>query len=182
MILLVCALIFGCFSGLIIISYAITPPRSPDEFPLQAGSIKSLSVPGGQNPIQVQFLSGVYKVRDRKLVAWYKIANDGKAPVKIGEFATAGFRFLNPDVYTSRIDYPENFLADHGLSLPDNSPIQPGETREHEVTLSSDRLSYDVDNSPAGLLSFFTPDGTRYQVEVGGFWSPLSSSSWHFKK
>lgn len=75
------------------------------------------------------------------------------------------------------------------LSLTDNSPILPGQTRVIEVTARDrqDRLppgvpSYDLDSSPAGLLFFYSVSGVLYQVEVGGFTSSLSTSSWLFKR
>ena len=59
----------------------------------------------------------------RELVTNFKITNEGKEAVRIGEFATAGLRFLNPDVFTTKVDYPDYLLAERGLSLSDNSPI-----------------------------------------------------------
>ena len=112
----------------------------------------------------------------RELVANFKITNNGKEPLRIGEFNTAGLRFLNPDVYTSKVEYPDYLLADRGLSLSDNSPIAPGETRDIAVTIQDARwdperlsgLAYDVDSSFAGVLFFFSPSGARYPMEVGG--------------
>jgi len=109
-------------------------------------------------------------------VANFRITNEGKEAVRIGEFNTAGLRFLNPDVYTTKVDYPDYLLADRGLTLSDNSPIQPGETKEITVTVQDARwdterlsgLAYDVDSSFAGVLFFFTASGTRYPMEVGG--------------
>ncbi len=112
----------------------------------------------------------------RELVANFKITNNGKEPLRIGEFGTAGLRFLNPDVYTSKVEYPDYLLADRGLSLSDNSPIAPGETRDVAVTIQDARwdterlsgLAYDVDSSFAGVLFFFSPSGARYPMEVSG--------------
>jgi hypothetical protein len=110
------------------------------------------------------------------LDANFKITNNGKEPLRIGEFNTAGLRFLNPDVYTAKVEYPDYLLADRGLSLGDDSPIAPGETRDVAVTIQDARwdterlsgLAYDVDSSFAGVLFFFTPSGARYPMEVGG--------------
>jgi methane/ammonia monooxygenase subunit B len=62
------------------------------------------------------------------------------------------------------------------LSLSDPSPIQPGETRDLTITIQDARwdterlsgLAYDVDSSYAGMLTFFSPSGERYPVDVGG--------------
>jgi methane/ammonia monooxygenase subunit B len=74
------------------------------------------------------------------------------------------------------VEYPDYLLADRGLSLSDNSPIAPGETRDVAVTIQDARwdterlsgLAYDVDSSFAGVLFFFTPRGARYPMEVSG--------------
>jgi hypothetical protein len=148
--------------------FSITQPsQSPNAFPLQADIISSTY------PLQVKVLGAIYTVSDRKLKFDLKITNAGKKPVRLGEFQSAGVRFLNPDVYTSKLSYPENLVADHGLSLSDDSPIPPGATRELTVSIQdtrqSDRLSYDVNKSPPSLLYFFDPLGSRYEVDIGGF-------------
>ncbi|WP_051335753.1 bacterial ammonia monooxygenase, subunit AmoB [Methylocapsa acidiphila] len=161
----------------VIISYALTASEFPRTIPLQAGNIRAidaLNIP--ESPIKVEYLRGTYKVPGRELVATYKITNTGKEPVRVGEFATATLRFLNPDVYTQKVDYPEYILAERGLSLSDNAPIAPGETKELTVKVQDARwdterladLAYDVDSSFAGLMFFFTPSGARYEVETGG--------------
>ena len=127
-------------------------------------------------PITIKYLNGTYTVPGRELDANFKITNNGKEPLRIGEFNTAGLRFLNPDVYTAKVEYPDYLLADRGLSLNDNSPIAPGETRDVAVTVQDARwdterlsgLAYDVDSSFAGVLFFFSPSGARYPMEVGG--------------
>jgi uncharacterized caspase-like protein len=160
-------------SGLIIAFFAITPrSQSPSAFPLQADIINS------KDPLQVKVLGAIYTVADRKLQVDLKISNLGRWPVRLGEFQSAGVRFLNPDVYTTKTKYPENFVADHGLSLSDNAPIAPGETRDITIIVQddrqSDRLSYDVNKSPPSLLYFFTASGERYEVDIGGFVRPRS--------
>ncbi len=153
----------------VIVFYAITVSNYPNTIPLQA-----LDEPTA--PLKIKYLSGTYKVRGRELVANIEITNTGKEALRIGEFNTAGLRFLNPDVYTSKVEYPDYLLADRGLSVSDPSPIQPGETRDVTVTIQDARwdterlsgLAYDVDSSFAGLLFFFTPNGERYPVEVSG--------------
>lgn len=154
--------------GSIIGFYAIiTPSQRPNEIPLLGEVVKS------GDPLEVKVLGAIYTVPDRKLQVNLVITNRGKEPVKLGEFQSAGLRFLNPEVYMSKINYPENLVAGHGLSLSDNAPIQPGETRVITFFVQdnrqSDRLSYDVNKSPPSLLYFFTPSGYRYEVDIGGF-------------
>jgi methane/ammonia monooxygenase subunit B len=165
--------------GTVIIFYAITSSSYPNTIPLQAGDFHNIQALAGEvdsGPLKIKYLGGNYKVPGRELVANFKITNEGKEPVRIGEFNTAGLRFLNPDVYTTKVDYPDYLLAERGLTLSDNAPIQPGETKDITVTVQDARwdterlsgLAYDVDSSFAGVLFFYTSSGTRYPMEVGG--------------
>jgi len=165
--------------GAVIIFYAITVSSYPNTIPLQAGDFRNIPVLAGEvdsGPLKIKYIGGAYKVPGRELVANFRITNEGKEAVRIGEFNTAGLRFLNPDVFTAKPDYPDYLLADRGLSLSDNSPIQPGETKDLAVTVQDARwdterlsgLAYDVDSSFAGVLFFYTQSGTRYPMEVGG--------------
>jgi methane/ammonia monooxygenase subunit B len=102
------------------------------------------------------------------------ITNNGDKAVRLGEFYTASVRFLDSDVYKDDTGYPDDLLAEDGLSVSDNSAIQPGETRTVDVQASDAawevyRLSdiiYDPDSRFAGLLFFFDNAGTRQMVKV----------------
>ena len=114
----------------------ITASNYPRTIPLQAGNIRNIQaidIPAA--PIQIKYERGSYKVPGRELVTTYKITNTGKEPLRIGEFATAGLRFLNPDVYTTAVDYPDYLLAAKALTLSDNAPIAPGETKDVTVKI-----------------------------------------------
>jgi methane/ammonia monooxygenase subunit B len=163
--------------GVVIIFYAIVASSYPNTIPLQAGDFTHIqAIDEPEPPLKIKYLSGTYKVPGREMVATFRITNEGKEPLRIGEFNTAGLRFLNPDVYTTKVDYPDYLLAERGLSVSDPSPIQPGETKDLTLTIQDARwdterlsgLAYDVDSSMAGMLFFFTPSGTRYPVEVQG--------------
>ena len=78
-------------------------------------NIQALENEVDSGPITIKYVNGTYKVPGRELVANFKITNNGKEPLRIGEFNTAGLRFLNPDVYTSKVEYPDYLLADTGL-------------------------------------------------------------------
>ena len=78
----------------------------------------------------------------RELVTNFKITNEGKEAVRIGEFATAGLRFLNPDVFTTKVDYPDYLLAERGLSLSDNSPDSAGRNQRHQHHRSGRAVGY----------------------------------------
>jgi len=174
----------GALLGVLLIigvTWGWAAAKYPNTIPLQAGNLKNIqALTDVDAPIKIKYEGGDYKVPGRELAATYTITNNSKEPLRIGEFLTAGLRFLNPDVYTTKVEYPDYLLADKGLSLSDNTPIGPGETRKVTVTAKDARwdierlsgLSYDVDSSFAGILFFFTPSGTRYHQEVSGFVLP----------
>jgi methane/ammonia monooxygenase subunit B len=102
------------------------------------------------------------------------ITNNGDSAVRLGEFNTASVRFLDADVLEDESGYPDDLLAEEGLTVSDNSPLAPGETRTVEVTASDAAwevyrladLIYDPDSRFAGLLFFFDEDGNRQMVMV----------------
>ena len=77
-------------------------------------------------------------------------------------------------MYRDTTGYPEDLLAEDGLSVSDNSPIAPGETRTVEVQASDAawevyRLAdiiYDPDSRFAGLLFFFDAAGNRSITQI----------------
>jgi len=102
------------------------------------------------------------------------ITNNGDSAVRLGEFNTAGVRFLDPAVYEDQSNYPDDLLAEEGLTVSDNSPLAPGQTRTVQVTASDAAwevyrladLIYDPDSRFAGLLFFSDEAGNRQMVTV----------------
>ncbi|WP_424362568.1 methane monooxygenase/ammonia monooxygenase subunit B [Methylocystis parvus] len=129
----------------------------------------------GKDQVSVDLDGGVYKVPGRELTINVKVKNSTAHPLRLGEYTTAGLRFLNPDVFTTKPEFPDYLLADRGLST-DPTPIAPGETKDIVVKVQDARwdierlsdLAYDTDSQIGGLLFFFTPDGQRYAAEIGG--------------
>ncbi len=164
-----------------IIGYAVTNSTFPRTIPLQAGLQKPLTpivtegTAGIGKGVQVTLLGGVYKVPGRELTIQVKVSNNTGEPLRLGEYTAAGLRFLNPDVFTQKPEFPDYLLADRGLSV-DNTPIAPGETKELTVKIQDARwdierlsdLAYDTDSQIGGLLMFFAPNGQRYAAEIGG--------------
>jgi methane/ammonia monooxygenase subunit B len=157
--------------------YAKANSDFPRTLPMQAGLLKGILPMEEEAPtVTVRYQSGSYKVPGRELSLKLKVTNKGTEPVRIGEFTTAGLRFLNPEVFTSRPEYPEYLLADRGLSVSDTTPIAPGETKEVTVIAQDARfdierlsdLAYDTDSQFGGLLFLFSPSGKRHKVEIGG--------------
>jgi methane/ammonia monooxygenase subunit B len=152
-----------------------TNSKYPVTTPLQAGLLR------GMKPIQrpAPFLKvavddATYRVPGRAMQMTLTITNNGDTAVRLAEFMTAGVRFLDADVYVDDTGYPADMLAENGLSVSDNSPLCPGETRTVEVTASDAawevyRLSdliYDPDSRFAGLLFFIDGQGNRTMVTV----------------
>lgn len=165
-----------------IIGYAVTNSTFPRTIPLQAGLQKPLTpiteegtVGVGTKIVTADLKGGVYKVPGRELTVQVKITNHTDEPLKLGEYTAAGLRFLNPDVFTTKPEFPDYLLADRGLST-DPTPIAPGETKTIEIKVQDARwdierlsdLAYDTDSQVGGLLFFFGPSGKRYAAEIGG--------------
>ncbi|HXZ14584.1 MAG TPA: bacterial ammonia monooxygenase, subunit AmoB [Roseiarcus sp.] len=165
-----------------IIGYAVTNSTFPRTIPLQAGLQKPLTpitsegtTGVGKEQVTVNLLGGVYKVPGRELSINVKVTNNTSEAVTLGEYTTAGLRFLNPEVYTTKPEFPDYLLADRGLST-EAAPIAPGETKEIAVKIQDARwdierlsdLAYDTDRQIGGLLFFFTPSKRRFGAEIGG--------------
>lgn len=157
--------------------YAAANKEFPRTLPMQAGLLTGIEpIDEPENTIKLHYKGGSYTVPGRELKIRYAVTNNGKEPVKVGEFTAAGLRFLNPDVFTTKPEFPDYLLADRGLSVNDPTPIAPGETRDLEIIVQDARfdierlsdLAYDTDSQFGGLLFFFTPSGSRQKVEVGG--------------
>ncbi|PKM12780.1 MAG: methane monooxygenase/ammonia monooxygenase subunit B [Gammaproteobacteria bacterium HGW-Gammaproteobacteria-3] len=156
-------------------SMGTTNEQYPVTTPLQAGllrGIKSLDLP--QPTVAVSVVDATYRVPGRAMQMTLKVTNNGDSAVRLGEFNTASVRFLDPDVLEDESGYPDDLLAEEGLTVSDNSPLAPGETRTIEVTASDAAwevyrladLIYDPDSRFAGLLFFFDAEGNRQMVMV----------------
>ena len=152
-----------------------TNEQYPVTTPLQAGlmrGIKPLEMP--QPTVAVQVVDASYRVPGRAMQMTLKVTNNGDSSVRLGEFNTASVRFLDANVYEDETGYPDDLLAEEGLTVSDNSPLAPGETRTIEVTASDAAwevyrladLIYDPDSRFAGLLFFFDENGGRQMVMV----------------
>jgi methane/ammonia monooxygenase subunit B len=162
---------------ILIVIFAMSSANSkyPITIPLQAGTLRGIQpIETPKSTIAVKVNDASYRVPGRAMRMKLTITNNGDKPVRLGEFYTASVRFLDADVYKDTTGYPEDLLADDGLEVSDNSPLQPGETRTVDVTASDAawevyRLSdiiYDPDSRFAGLLFFFDDAGGRQIVQI----------------
>ena len=147
----------------------------PVTTPLQAGllrGMKPIELPA--RTVNVKVEDATYRVPGRAMQMTLTITNNGDSSVRLGEFNTAGVRFLDPKVHADETGYPDDLLAEEGLTVSDNSPIAPGTSRTVQVTASDAAwevyrladLIYDPDSRFAGLLFFFDEAGNRQMVMV----------------
>jgi methane/ammonia monooxygenase subunit B len=152
-----------------------TNEKYPITTPLQAGllrGMKTIEMPA--RTISVKVDDATYRVPGRAMQMTLTVTNNGDSAVRLGEFNTAGVRFLDPAVAQDETGYPDDLLAEEGLTVSDNSPLAPGQSRTVQVTASDAAwevyrladLIYDPDSRFAGLLFFFDAEGNRQMVMV----------------
>jgi methane/ammonia monooxygenase subunit B len=161
--------------AIVAVSMANTNEKYPITVPLQAGllrGIKSLELPAPTVAVKIE--DATYRVPGRAMQMTMTITNNGDSSVRLGEFNTAGVRFLDAAVAQDETGYPDDLLAEEGLTVSDNSPIAPGQSRTVQVTASDAAwevyrladLIYDPDSRFAGLLFFFDAAGNRQLVTI----------------
>ena len=170
------ALAFGVGTlVLVAATMASTNEKFPITTPLQAGllrGMKTIELPA--RTISVKVDDATYRVPGRAMQMTLTITNNGDSPVRLGEFNTAGVRFLDPAVAQDETGYPDDLLAEEGLTVSDNSPLAPGQSRTVQVTASDAAwevyrladLIYDPDSRFAGLLFFYDAAGNRQMITV----------------
>ena len=160
---------------LVAVTMGTTNEKYPVTTPLQAGLMRGMvPIEMPEATVTVKVDDATYRVPGRAMQMSLTITNNGDSAVRLGEFMTASVRFLDADVLEDETGYPDDLLAEEGLTVSDNSPIAPGETRDVEVTASDAAwevyrladLIYDPDSRFAGLLFFFNEDGERQMVMV----------------
>ena len=169
-------LLFAAATVLVVI-FAMSSANSkyPITIPLQAGTMRGIKPNADEkSTISVKVEDATYRVPGRAMRMKLTIKNNGNSAVRLGEFYTASVRFLDSEVFRDTTGYPEDLLAEDGLSVSDNSAIAPGETRTVEVQASDAawevyRLAdiiYDPDSRFAGLLFFFDAAGNRTITQI----------------
>ncbi len=160
---------------LVAVSYANTEEQFPVTTPLQAGllrGIKSIQMPAPTVSVKVE--DATYRVPGRAMQMTVTITNNGDSSIRLGEFQTAGVRFMDSAVAQDDTGYPDDLLAEDGLTVSDNSPLAPGQTRTVNITASDAAwevyrladLIYDPDSRFAGLLFFWDESGNRQMTTI----------------
>jgi methane/ammonia monooxygenase subunit B len=161
--------------AIVAFSMGSTNQKYPVTTPLQAGllcGMKTIEMPA--KTVSVKVDDATYRVPGRAMQMTLTITNNGDSAVRLGEFNTAGVRFLDPAVHEDETGYPDDLLAEEGLTVSDNSPLAPGQTRTVQVTASDAAwevyrladLIYDPDSRFAGLLFFWDAAGNRQMITV----------------
>jgi methane/ammonia monooxygenase subunit B len=161
--------------AIVAVSMGSTNEQYPVTTPLQAGllrGIKSIEMPATSIAVKVE--DATYRVPGRAMQMTLTITNNGDASVRLGEFNTAGVRFMDAAVAQDETGYPDDLLAEEGLTVSDNSPLAPGQTRTIQVTASDAAwevyrladLIYDPDSRFAGLLFFYDEAGNRQLITI----------------
>lgn len=164
------------------VGYVQAEARWPVTLPLQSARATVSPLPVKFNEIMVTMDRAEYRVPGREMSMQLKVTNNSDQAVRLGEFNTATVRFVNAEVGTiNTAGYPDYLLAENGLTVDDNSPIQPGETRTLKVRAQdaaweTERLSsliFDPDSRFGGLLAFYGADMKRHMSDVGGVLVPI---------
>jgi len=161
--------------AIVAMSMASTNEKFPITTPLQAGllrGIKSIDMPVPTVAVKIE--DATYRVPGRAMQMTMTITNNGDSAVRLGEFNTAGVRFMDAAVAQDETGYPDDLLAEEGLTVSDNSPLAPGQSRTVQVTASDAAwevyrladLIYDPDSRFAGLLFFWDEAGNRQLVTI----------------
>ena len=161
--------------AIVAMSMGSTNEKYPVTTPLQAGllrGIKSIELPAPTVAVKVE--DATYRVPGRAMQMTLTITNNGDSGVRLGEFNTAGVRFLDAAVSQDETGYPDDLLAEEGLTVSDNSALAPGQSRTIQVTASDAAwevyrladLIYDPDSRFAGLLFFYDEAGNRQMVTI----------------
>jgi len=161
--------------AIVAMSMSSTNEQFPVTTPLQAGllrGIKSIEMPATSVAVKVE--DATYRVPGRAMQMTLTITNNGDSAIRLGEFNTAGVRFLDANVAQDETGYPDDLLAEEGLTVSDNSPLAPGQSRTVQVTASDAAwevyrladLIYDPDSRFAGLLFFYDESGKRQLITI----------------
>jgi methane/ammonia monooxygenase subunit B len=157
--------------------YVATNAEYPITVPLQGGVVRNIkALPSTTGNVEVLVDKATYRVPGRSINMQLTVSNRSGNPISLAEFETGGVRFLNGSVLKDTTGYPSDMLAENGLTLDDNSPIMPGQTKTINVTgtdaaWETQRLAdliYDPDSRFGGLIFFIDSSGVKTGVEVGG--------------
>lgn len=165
---------------IVIFGYIQVQKEFPQLVPLQAGSVYTPPLPESPKLVEIKLKRAEYDVPGRSMRLTAEITNNSTKPVRIGEFTTAGLRFVNKkfDTAVAGVDskFPKELVPGNGLVLDSEAALKPGETRIIKLDATDaawelERLvSFlsNVDSRTGGLIFFYDTDGKRLISEVYG--------------
>jgi methane/ammonia monooxygenase subunit B len=155
---------------------AMTDSQYLNTIPLQAAldQIEPLAPEVNDGMVKVKVQRTEYHVPARAMTIVAQIHNASDRPVRIGEFATANVRFLNPGVSPSRKNDSDTLVVPQGLSIDSADPIKAGENRTVRLTATDamwatqrvDGLIRDADSRLGGLLFLIDATGKRHIASI----------------
>ena len=169
-------------------SAVYTSIQYPQTVPLQAGVayIDPLDVAPS---IDVDVQSGRYYVPGRTVIIKAIVTNTADLPIRLGEYTAANLRFLETSVMdvdtVVSTNFPADLIAQAGLKVSDNSPLNPGKSRLITIEASDaaweiERLTSlmnDPDNPLGALVFFYDSEGNRYISELFSGMIPVFKQS-----
>jgi methane/ammonia monooxygenase subunit B len=154
----------------------VTDRQYPNAIPLQAAmdQIDPLPPVVDVGAVQVKIQRAEYNVPARAMIMTALLHNGSERPVRVGEFATANVRFLNPAVIQPPQGEGTALAITEGLTLDSPAPIGAGETRTVRITAEDslwqrerlDGLIRDADTRMGGLLFLYDDADQRYVSSV----------------
>lgn len=159
---------------IIAVGFLWTQSKYPITTPLQTGKVEVEPLPEPPPAVHIAIDEATYRIPGRSFQMEVTITNNTDSALRIGEFATANIRFINPDVLDVQPQDEDDLVAPNGL-IVDAPPIEPGETRTISVfaedalweTYRLTSLIYEPDSRFAGLLFLYDEEGNRYFQEIG---------------
>lgn len=161
---------------IVLVANFVTEGRYPYAIPLQAAMdhIDPLPPAVDVGTVQVKIQRAEYNVPARAMIMTAQVHNRSEHPIRVGEFATANARFLNPAVVQRPQGEDAALAASEGLTVDQAEPIAPGETRTILITAADslwqrerlDGLIRDADTRMGGLLFLYDDAGQRYVSSV----------------
>ena len=157
-------------------AYAMTDSQYPNAIPLQAAldQIEPLPPTVNNGAVNVKMIRTEYRVPVRAMNMVAQIHNYSDQPIRIGAFASANLRFINPSLDQPGKNEEDTLVAAKGLVIDDDKLIQPGETKTVSMAAADalweteklDGLFRDADSRMGGLLFLYDPSGKRYIASI----------------
>jgi len=154
--------------------------KYPITTPLRTAKVTVPKKAPTNSSVKVKLNEAFYKIPGRSFEMSLTVENFGKEDVRIGEFSTANIRFVNSAVLSVSPADRHDLVSSNGLRI-EGGPIKAASTQNIKVfaedslweTQRLTQMINDPDSIIAGLLFFYSDNGKRNIVEVGGPMLPV---------